>query len=364
MQRHADLGALVPVAARALLALVAVGTFLLARPLLDPGALAAARFGLGIVLFALLVDLGRSFAGTGRPIEGSIGSHRQQASPQVDEAYQHLRSAVQAYVDEGRIEAPLQEGIEQAAGAQGVPGALREELTRTLEQARPDPEGEGSLLAVRLLSGGTLALGLGLTAAALAEALAMAVVPPVLLVTGTSVATLQWRTRASGARWVGLLLGLAGVGLFALGALQILAASTPAGLLLLAVAALAAMATLAASLRATKASTGQTHEDLRSTLERLRRAFFITLLAGLAMFALEPVLTAIAPPAREGLEVAALLLATVMTFLAIEGAGTWLYQAHRRRRGDREREERREAIDTVLDELDQAGARTPEEAAS
>lgn len=350
---------------RAVLGLLAVLAYLATRPLLDEAALAAARFGLGILLFALLLDLGRSVAGTGHPLRGHLSAHVQRADAQVDEDYQRLRSALEAYIEEGEVAEDLLDHVHQAAQARGLAGKRARRLDGTLREAARPRGPTNALLAVRMLSGLVVALGLGLTAATMAESLGMAVVPPVLLVTGTSIATLQWRAQDAGARWTGLAVGLAGLGLFALGALRFLTASIAAGGLLLAITTMGLAGTAWATWRTSR---GQDPWDvveqrLESTTTKLRRAFLVAMVAGVVVFALEPLLTSLMGllglPTALGFEVPALLIATVVAFLAIEGAGTWLTLTRGRRRAESDRRARQQAIATVLARLEDARTRTP-----
>jgi len=349
------------IAIRTVLAMLAVLGYLALRDVLDPGPAAAARFGLGILLFALLVDLGRSIAGTGPALRGHLGPHRQRADPQVDEAYEDLREALSAFLDRGELRPQLVDGLEQAAQARGLGEAERERLHRRLREAGEPHASPTSLLAVRLLSGFVATLGIGLASALLAEGLGMALFPPVLFATGTSLGMLQWRAHDAGARWIGLSLGLLGTGLFALGAARILSVSLVAGSAIMLVAA----AGLAATIHATWTAPGRARieADLATTVARLRRAFLLALLAGLVVFGLDPVFSALLDaaglPTDALTDLARVLVATVLGFLAVETAGTWLTLHRESRRGPRERERRRQAVDAVLDELDRHRAPTP-----
>lgn len=365
MREPRPVDAALAIAIRASLALVAVVAYLGARTVLDPGPLAAARFGLGILLFALLVDLGRSIAGTGRPLRGALVPHRQHARPQVDEDYEELRSAMQGYVDEGRLPPVLLDHVRRAADARGLPDAEARDLATELREAAGPSGPVHALLGVRLLAGVVVTLGLGLAVASLAEGLGMAIVPPVLLVTGTSLAMLQWRAHEAGAAKMGLVVGLAGVGLFGLGAVRFWTASPIAGGALVVVALLG----LAVTLRATWREEARAHAwrvvetELAAAMTKLRRAFLLALGAGVVVFTLDPVLGAVrevAPIVDVGLEMAAIAIATVLAFLAIEGTGTWLTLTLGRRRAENHRRQRRRAVDHVLDTLDDGDRGTQE----
>lgn len=346
------------VASRALVALAAVVAYLGARTVLDPAALAAARFGLGILLFALLVDLGRSIAGTGRPLRGALGLHRQRARPQVDEAYDELRSAVREYVDEGRLSPTLLDRVHQAGDARGLDEASRRRLDLLLREARAPSGPTRALLGVRLLAGLVVTIGVGLAAASLAESLGIVLVPPVLLVTGTSLTMLQWRALEAGATKTGLLVGLTGLSLFGLGAVRYWTASTLAGLVLGTIALLGLAATLAAAWRndSRPRPWDVIEADLTASVTTLRRAFLLALGAGVVVFLLDPLLGGLADVSSVldvGLELAAIAIATVLAFLAIEGTGTWLTLTLGRRRAEGDRRDRRQAMDRVLAHLDQ-----------
>lgn len=358
MSRTREAHAPIAIAIRAVLAMLAVLTFLAVRPMLEAAPQAAARFGLGILLFALLVDLGRSVAGSGPPIRGPLAPHRQQAELQVDEAYERLREAMQAYLERGRTEPGLLDGLAQAARAQGLPEEEQRALEAQLREAADPRASAGSLLAVRLVSGLVVALGVGLATAVLAEHLGMPLSAPVLLTVGTSVATLQWRARDAGARSTALALGLFGTGLFGLGALRIFSLSPGVGGVLGLVAGLGLLGTLVATWRAPEAPPAV--EDLDATMSQLRRAFLVVLVVGTVVVLLEGALAAILSlvglPGDLLVELAMILVATVMAFLAVETAGTWLARRRETHVGQRQRRRRREALAEVLDELDRTAA--------
>jgi hypothetical protein len=342
---------------RAAIALVAVVVYLSARTVLDPAPLAAARFGLGILLFALLVDLGRSIAGTGRPIRGALAPHQQRARPQVDEDYEDLRSAMQAYVEEGRLAPLLLDHVHRAAQARGLGDAASQRLAEQLRAAAGARAPTRALLGVRLLAGIVVTLGLGLAVASLAQGLGIAIVPPILLVTGTSITMLQWRAHDAGAPKTGLALGLVGVGLFGLGALRFFTASPLTGGLLAVLALAGLVATLHTTIRneATDPPWGVVEHQLSGTLAKLRRAFLLALGAGVVVFTLDPLLAGFLslPGALDvTLEVATVAIATVLAFLAIEGTGTALTLVVGRRRAEGDRQARREAVDRVLAHLE------------
>lgn len=365
MSRTRPAHAPLAVALRAVVAMLAVLAFLAIRPALSAGPQAAARFGLGILLFALLVDLGRSVAGSGPVLRGHLAPHRQQAEAQVDEAYERLREAVGAYLEEGRPQPALLEEIDQAAAAQGLPAKERQRLTDRLQRAGRPRAPAASLLTVRLLSGLVVTLGVGLLAAVLAENLGMMPAPPVLLAVGTSIATLQWRARDAGARWIGLALGVLGAGLFALAALRIFALSPAVGGLLLLPAGLGLAGTVYATWKAP--ATDRLEEDLDATLTKLRRAFLLALLGGVVVLLMRPLLEAfleaVGLSADPVIEVSLILLVTVFVFLAVETAGTWLALRREGHRTGRDRRRRREAIDDVLDRIEDASTPSLEEIA-
>lgn len=319
----------------------------------------AARFGLGVLLFALLLDVGRTVAGTAPAVRGNLSPHQHQAQPRADARYSDLQSAFHRYIEGGTLAPGLVDHVRKAASARGLETSQRQALVHELQEAGLGSEHEKRPLAVRLLSGSIVSLGLGLTAATLAETLGMAVVPPVLLVTGSSVAMLQWRAQAAGARWTGLALGLIGTLLFGLGALTVLAVQPGLGAVMLLVST--------TMLAGTGWATWHTSEDqdpwalveteLEDTLTRLRRAFLITLVSGLVLFPLEPLLAnlvlALGGPRNLGLEVLVIAFATVTAFLAIEGVGTWLALRRGRRQVQRTRQRRQQATDAVLTRLDE-----------
>lgn len=341
------------IALRAAFAVLALVAFSALAPRLDEGSLVAARFGLGLVLFVLLIDVGRSSAGAGPPVRGALGPHRQQADPRVDEAYDRARSSVGAYLDEGTLDAELLDRVEAAAGAQRLTEeetrSLRERLRRAADATRPPP-----LLAVRMLSGLVVTAGVALLAAVLAEHLGLPLSPPVLLAVGTSLATLQWRAREAGANAIGLAVGLAGVGAFGLGALQLFRAAPVLGGLLLVATAGGLLATLAATRGALASDRQPNAEDLGRSVVGLRRAFLVVVVASLVVFALEPALDAalatLGLPQRLLVDLARVGLATVLVFLAIEGAGTWLARRRTDEAGGRGR--RRRALDAVIEAIE------------
>lgn len=348
----------VAIAARVLLALLAVLAFLTVRSELEAGTLTAARFALGVLLFGLLADLGRSIAGTGRSLRGRLAPHRQRAQAQVDETYDRLREALDAYIDEGRILGPLPAHVRQAAHARELSPERVEQLTDRLREAGGPGGSDASLLAVHLSSGFVLTVGLSFAVALLAENLGMALVPAVLLVAGTSLAMLQWRAHASGAAWVGATLGLVGVVLFGLGALRIFSVSPAAGTVLLALALGGLIATAWNTWHTRRTGPARRGRDLEASMRKLRRAFLLFLVAGIVVFALQPLFTglleALGLPGSLAMELSAVAFVTVGAFLSIELAGTWLAIRHGRRGHQREQSRRRQALETVLDEIDQA----------
>lgn len=350
-----------PVAAlilRGIIALAAVGTYALVRDDLGPGALVAARFGLGVLLFTLLVDVGRSIAGTGPAIRGNLAPHEQRARSQVDETYDRLRQALRRYVSDGDLTSPLVEQIRKAAEARDLGEEATRDLVEGVRSAASRERTRHRPLAVRLLAGGVVAVGLGLGAAMIAESLGMPLVPPILLVSGTSIATLQWRAQASGARWTGLVLGLLGGVLFGLGSLRLVLLQPSVGVPLLVVAGLVLVGTLVATWRVDRKPDPWriVEPDLETSMDGLRRAFLVTLVAGVVVFPLEPLLASILSafqlPRELALRTALVGFITVTAFLTLEMTGTWLALTRGRRRAEGRQENRRDAVEAVLEKLE------------
>lgn len=351
------------IALRGLLAVAGITAYLALKSQLQGGPLVAARFGLGVLLFTLLVDLGRSVAGTGPPLGGSLTPHRQRSRAQVDEAYDQLRSAIDRYILDGSLTQPLESAIEEAGRSQHLDEASIDELQDRLTSVQRPVEGTYRPLAVRLLAGLIVSVGLALGIATLAEGLGLAVVPPVLLVTGTSVATLQWRAQRAGARWTGLGLGLAGAGLFGLGALRITGIQPGVGIPLIVATVAIALGTIVATYRTDPRTDPWriVERDLEDGLTGLRRAFLATLAGALVVLPLEPLVsTALALvgwPADLTFRLTVITLGTLAAFLTLEMVGTWLALTRGRRRAKRAQQARREATRTVLDAIDEASPR-------
>lgn len=350
-------------ALRGSLAAFAVVAYLVARPHLDPAPLVVARFGLGILFFTLLLDVGRTMRGKGPAIQGALGPHEQQARSQVDEDYAALRRAIDRYLSDGAIDDALTDAIDQAASAQGHDEATARSLERRVQEAAQRPDETYRPLGVRLVAGLVVAVGLAFAVATLAQGLGLAVIPLVLLVTGTSVATVQWRAQAAGARWTGLAIGLTGAGLFGLGAARVFLVQPGPGLALAAIAALIATGTAIATWRTENRPEPWrlVKPDLESYMDTLRQAFLVTLVTGIVVVPLEPfvasALTLAGLPSTLAFDLALIGFATVAAFLALEGAGTYLALERGRDSVERRRRLRSEALDDVLDEID---ADTPE----
>jgi hypothetical protein len=355
------------VGARAGLAVALVVGFALARDRLDPRALVAARLGLGVSLLALLVDTARVMAGARTPVGEDLAPHRQRAEPLVDERYERVHDPVTRFVDEGVWTSALDAVLEEAAESAGAPERDRRRAVERARETAEAPRPAGEPVAAALLAGLVVAAGAGLAVAALLRAVGLPTFGPSVLVAGLGLAATQVRARRAGARWSGLACGLAGALLVAVGALQAgVAYAGPWRLVALLAVPVALGSLELAWLGPARQPPWPVLEDqLERRRAALRRAFLVALAVGAVLFPLKPALDAAADalgaPIGAAYPVAAVLYATVAAFLAVEliGAGYALTRGRRRARDNRSR--RVEALEALLDALDEHAPRPREE---
>jgi len=352
-----DRAAVAGLALRAVLAATAVVAFYFAQQTLGPRARIVARFGLGVGLFALLVDAGRTVAGRGPPIDDAFTPHQQRATEQVDETYADVRTAVEHFVEDGVLTRDLEQTVQDTCRARGLDEPDLERVLDELQAAAREGPDTHRPVSVGLLAGFGVTIGLSLAVATVAQATGLPVLAPVTIVGGVSITMLQLRARRGRANHTALALGVLGSVLTGLGGLQ-LGAVTVAGVFVLGIA----LAGLAGSIVA-----WWTHEErrepwrrvrreMRANLTSLRRAFLATLGIGVVLFPFKPALDALASAIGLGLDtpyqVAVIAFVTVATYVALEGAGTWIALARDQREAQRQRETRASTIRAVLDELD------------
>lgn len=344
---------------RALVAAVAVLAYSLVQDRLDPRALVTARFGVGIALFALLVDVGRTLVGAGDPVDGDIKPHRQRADPLVDDRYERVHEPVKRYIDESVWTQSYENLLEETFDARSVPEADRHEALERARRAAGGDRMAGPPTTLTLVAGLIAVAGVSLVVGILLEALGQPVTGTVLVFIGVGLALLQVRARDGGARWTALLLGLSGTVAAGFGAVrlargQVVAATLPIyGLVAVLGGATIVMAVLGPI-------QPPPWPRIEATLERrfelLRRAFLVALLAGGVLFPFEPLLaelfTALGWPLDVPYRILTIGYATLATYLAVEMAATWYGLSRGRERARQRRRRRVEANRAILDLLE------------
>lgn len=344
---------------RAAVAAATVVLFLVARDALSPRALVTARFGLGVALFALLVDVGRTLVGTRDPVHGEIQPHRQRAEPMVDDRYERVHEPVQRFVDQGVLTDAYEQIVREALTAEGVPAREQDALLDEVHHAADADRPAGPPLASALAAGLVVTIGLALATGTLMEALTLPVTGPVVVVLGMGIGLLQLRAHDANARGWALGLGIVGAATTALGGLR-LATRYPgpwwlvlvlAGGLLVGTVALFWLAdTTAPPWRAVET-------QLTRRFEALRRAFLAALLAGGVLFPFEPLLEelflALAWSFKVPYRLATIAYGTLAAYLALEMAGTWFGLSQGQARAAEQRRRRLAATTAILERLDQ-----------
>lgn len=350
-------------ALRALVAAAAVVAYLLVRGGLEARALVTARFGIGVVLFALLVDVGRSLVGVHDPLEGDLRPHHQRAEPLVDDRYERVHEPVKRFVDEGVWTSSYESVLEEVFESEDVPRAERRRVIEQARQAAASERPAGPPILGGLASGIVVTFGLALAVGILLEAVGVPVLGPVLLVAGVALAVMQLRAHDGGARWLALGLGVAGAGTVALAALRLSIGFPGPWWVLLGFAVVMALASAALAILgdATPPAWSTVEDRLEDRLVTLRRAFLGTLLAGGVLFPFEPLLAeafaAMAWPFEVPYRVATIGYGTLAAYLAVEMAVTWYGLSQGRERARDQRERRVEANAAILDLLDEHAPR-------
>lgn len=346
-------------ALRFVLAAIAILGFLFVRDTLDPTSLVAARFGLGITLFALFIDLARALAGASPNLGPGYRPHEQEAEALVDETYREVHADVRRYLDEGEWTEAYGRLLDGVLEARGVPAHEREAL---IGQARAEAGGSPHVnrpFLLSLVAGLSAVLGVATAAGVLLHALEAPVLYPVVAVVGLGIYLLQARLVQAGSQLATGLVGLAGAAMILLGGTGLVATGAQTGRLLQGTGTLLALATGGLLWFHTfQAPTwAEVRNRLKDELTTLRRAFLVTLLGGLVLFPFKPLLSALFESQGWSLSVpyriAVIGYATVATFLALELAGTWYALDQGEREERRLRQRRVQANQALLERLDQ-----------
>lgn len=338
--------------------------YLAVRDSLDPAPLVAARFGLGITLFALLIDVGRALAGAAAPVQATARPHRQEARPLVDDAYRNVHDAMERFLHDGRWSNRYETYVREAMTLRGVPEGTQEEAIEQARSTATGPPYGHRPLSMALISGLVAVVGLAAVVGVLLGNLdGLALQGPLTLLVGLGVYTLQLRPMRTGHRWVTAAVGLLGAGLAALGTAQMAAGSQgPWGLLYLGAGALA-LGTVGIVVLSdfTPPAWRQVRQQLEDELVTLRRAFLAVLVAGLVLFPFQPLLEALFQalgwPLATPYRMAVVGYATAATFLAIELASAWYALARGDSQARAQRQARVQANEHLLSLLD-AGTRS------
>ncbi len=333
--------------------------YLAVRGSLDPAPLVAARFGVGITLFALLVDVGRSLAGAAAPVQTDARPHRQEAQPLVDDAYRNVHQALARFLHDGRWSNRYETYLREAMDLRGVPEATQEDALRQARQTATGPPYGHRPLSMALISGLVAVTGLTAVIGVLLGNLSdVALQGPLTLVAGLGIYTLQLRPMRTGHRWVTGGIGLLGAGLAGLGTAQMAAGSQgPWGLLYLGAGALA-LGTVGIVVLSdfTPPAWRQVRQELEGELVTLRRAFLAVLLAGLVLFPFQPLLEALFQalgwPLGTPYRMAVIGYATAAAFLALELASAWYALARGDSQARAQRRARVQANEHLLSLLD------------
>lgn len=342
---------------RALLAAATIIAYLSLQDTLGPRALVTARFGVGVALFALLVDVGRTLLGTGEAVEGDLGPHRQVAEPLVDERYERVHEPVERYVNEGVWTTSYERILEEAFEARDLPAQERERVLARARRAASTDRIAGPPTALTLAAGAVAVVGTSLSVGVLLEALEAPMLGPVLLFVGAGLALLQIRARDLGARWTGLGLGIAGTTVAALGAVRLMRVAASASVAFFGLVGVLGIGSIAlAALGAREVPPWPTVEaELEDRFTTLRRAFLVVLLAGGVLFPFKPLLeelfAVLGWPLDVPYRIVSIGYATLATYLAVEMAATWHRLSRGRRRARDRRRRRVEANQAILEAL-------------
>lgn len=355
---------------RAALAAAGIAAFLLARDSLSPRALVTARFGIGVGLFALLVDLGRTLVGARDPLEGEITPHRQDATPRVDDRYKRVHEPVKRFVDEGVWTQSYEALLEEAFDAEDVPPADRERALAQARDAATPRRPAGPPVTGALLAGTVVTVGLSLAVGTLMEALGAPVLGPVLLVVGIGLGLLQLRAHDTGARWLALALGLVGSATVGLIGFQMGTLYPGPWWLVVALGGGMLVATFALAILgdATPPPWDRLEPRLTERLSTLRRAFLLALLGGGVLFPFKPLLeelfAIIGWPFEVPYRITTLGYGTLAAYLAIEMGATWYGLSNGREQARAQRAQRVAANTAILDLLDEHAPRVAQEGRS
>ncbi len=346
---------------RLLGAAVALLMYLAVQGDLEAGALVAARFGLGILLFALLVDIGRLIAGTSDPITQDLAPHEQRAEPLVDDAYKRVHHAVEAFVDHGRWTAQYADLVRVALQAKNVQEGEITGLVAAAEETASTPQGTRRAPGLAVASGAIVITGIAAMIGVLLAGLGAPVFYPVLAVVGVGAWVLEFRVAKAKSRWGTLGLGLFGAGLVFFAGIQ-LSTTYGGGWIVLQILSLglAAGTGLFVAFHAFQGDPWHVVEaELEGEFTTLRRAFLVTLLAGIVLFPFEPLVSALFGamgwPVETPYRIAVIGFATVAGFLAAELAAAYVTLTRGRVRAKAQRRRRVEVNRRILEVLDTSG---------
>lgn len=349
---------------RALGAAASVFLFAVIRDDLSPEALVVARFGLGIVLFALLVDVGRAIAGTNDAVEGDLGPHVQRADPMVDQRYRRVHSAVERFLEHGVVGQRYRDLVEEAFEARGLP---RDQRTELLAQAEETAGGEAPghrSVGLGLASGFLLVAGTTVTLGILLEGLNVPLRGALTAIAGLGTVLLQLRTVRARAQVATAAVGFGGAALLGLGG-SWMASELGAGwqaVTYVAVASAILTGVVVLVRDPEPMPWSEIAEELEDELASLRRAFLVTLATGVVLFPFEPLLAAFFEAMGWPLEVpyriAVAGFVTATAFLGAEMVAAWYALRHGRRRARQLHDDRVAAHEAILDALDRSGTAT------
>ena len=334
-------------------ALFAIATYVLVRDELGPAGRVAARFGLGITLFALLIDLGRAAAGASAPLLGTFRPHRQRAEALVDDDYRDIHTRLRRFLDDGDYDSGYEQLMRAALEERGVVGEQAEVALQEAERSARDPPPSPRPILFVIAGGTILVLGSALALGVVLEAAQVPLTAPLLLMTGFGLVALQARTVGLRHRAGTAVVGLTGALLVYLGATGLAANHDTAWGAFQWIALLLAGATLALVLllKQERPAWHRVRATIEHELLALRRAFVATLLAGVVLFPVRPVLAALFDALGWSLEapyrIAVIGFVTLALFLGIELAGAWTALA----KGDRQARKLREARLAANDRL-------------
>lgn len=353
-------------ALRFTLGAITILAYLAVRGSLDPAPLVAARFGVGITLFALLIDVGRALAGAAAPMQGEARPHRQRAQPLVDEAYRNVHQAMDRFLHDGRWSQRYETYLREAMSLRDIPGAEQDQAIASARETATGPPYSHRPLTMALISGLVAIAGLtAVTGVLLGNLAQVALQGPLTLVAGLGIYALQSRPMRSGHRWATAGVGVLGAGLVLVGTLQISTRiAGPSGLLYLGAGALA-LGTVGIVVLGdfSQPPWRQVRQELEAELVTLRRAFLAVLLAGLVLFPFQPLLEALFQalswPLATPYRMAVIGYATVATFLALELASAWYALARGDSQAQAQRRARVDANERLLALIDASSRPTP-----